>query len=39
MQLENGIVLVEESKRLREEEGRDWLPAITEAARSAACVL
>jgi len=34
MQLKNGIVLVEEIKRLREEEGEDWLPAIVEAAVS-----
>ncbi|MBK1654259.1 efflux RND transporter permease subunit [Allochromatium vinosum] len=34
MQLKNGIVLVEEIKRLREEEGEDWRPAIVEAAVS-----
>ena len=34
MQLRNGIVLVEEIKRLREEEDRGWLGAITVAAVS-----
>ena len=34
MQLKNGIVLVEEIKRLKEELNQDWLPAITEAAIS-----
>lgn len=34
MQLKNGIVLVEEIKRLREELGQEWLQAITDAAIS-----
>lgn len=34
MQLKNGIVLVEEIKRLREEEHDDWLVSITDAAIS-----
>lgn len=34
MQLKNGIVLVEEIKRLREEQEEDWLPAISHAAVS-----
>ncbi len=34
MQLKNGIVLVEEIKRLREEQSQPWLKAITEAAVS-----
>jgi multidrug efflux pump subunit AcrB len=34
MQIKNGIVLVEEIKRLQEEEGYDWLNAIEEAAVS-----
>jgi multidrug efflux pump subunit AcrB len=34
MQLKNGIVLVEEIKRLREEVSEDWLDAITHAAIS-----
>jgi len=34
MQLKNGIVLVEEIKRLKEQEDDDWLSAITNAAVS-----
>lgn len=34
MQLKNGIVLVEEIKRLREELGQEWLQSITDAAVS-----
>ncbi len=34
MQLKNGIVLVEEIKRLREEQQYDWLKAITQASVS-----
>ena len=34
MQLKNGIVLVEEIKRLREELGQEWLRSITDAAIS-----
>lgn len=34
MQLKNGIVLVEEIKRLREEKQQDWLSAITQASVS-----
>ncbi|RDE25212.1 AcrB/AcrD/AcrF family protein [Motiliproteus coralliicola] len=34
MQLKNGIVLVEEIKRLREDEGQPWLESITQAAIS-----
>jgi multidrug efflux pump subunit AcrB len=34
MQIKNGIVLVEEIKRLQEEEGADWLNAIEDAAVS-----
>jgi len=34
MQLKNGIVLVEEIKRLREELDQEWLKAITDAAIS-----
>ncbi len=34
MQLKNGIVLVEEIKRLREDVGEAWLPAISHAAVS-----
>lgn len=34
MQLKNGIVLVEEIKRLREELGQEWLQSITDAAIS-----
>ena len=34
MQIKNGIVLVEEIKRLQEEEGRDWLASISDAAVS-----
>ncbi len=34
MQLKNGIVLVEEIKRLQEEQGREWLDAISNAAIS-----
>ncbi|MDO6461292.1 efflux RND transporter permease subunit [Granulosicoccaceae sp. 1_MG-2023] len=34
MQLKNGIVLVEEIKRLREEVGLDWLAAISDASVS-----
>jgi multidrug efflux pump subunit AcrB len=34
MQIKNGIVLVEEIKRLQEEEGHDWLTSISNAAVS-----
>ncbi len=34
MQIKNGIVLVEEVKRLNEEEGREWLVAISDASLS-----
>ncbi len=34
MQIKNGIVLVEEIKRLHEEENKDWLVSISDAALS-----
>ena len=34
MQIKNGIVLVEEIKRLKEEEGHEWLASISQASIS-----